>query len=74
MPRELFALRTRPGRSTADKLLVGSFSDKTLAVVEGGTGVPLRPRDDTSEGRTAPAAPPGSRPELPPGGVATNRE
>ncbi|NMJ42790.1 hypothetical protein GWK16_16195 [Roseomonas sp. JC162] len=40
--REEFAHRTRLGRSTVDKLLVGLFSDRTLAVVEGTTGLTLR--------------------------------
>ena len=40
--REEFALRTRLGKSTVDKLLVGIFSDRTLAVVEGATGLSLR--------------------------------
>lgn len=41
--RDEFAFRTKLGRSTVDKLLVGLFSDKTLAIVEGHTGLPLRP-------------------------------
>ncbi len=40
--REQFAFRTKLGRSTVDKLLVGLFSDRTLAVVEAETGLPLR--------------------------------
>lgn len=42
LSREEFAHRTRLGRSTVDKLLVGLFSDRTLAVVEGTTGLSLR--------------------------------
>jgi TolB-like protein len=42
MSREQFAYRTKLGRSTVDKLLVGIHSDKTLAVVEGFTGLSLR--------------------------------
>lgn len=40
--REEFAFRTRLGRSTVDKLLVGLFSERTLAMVEGTTGLVLR--------------------------------
>ena len=40
--REEFAFRTRLGRSTVDKLLVGLFSERTLAVVEATTGLALR--------------------------------
>lgn len=40
--REEFAFRTKLGRSTVDKLLVGLFSDRTLAIVEGRTGLALR--------------------------------
>ena len=40
--REQFAFRTKLGRSTVDKLLVGLFSDRTLAVVEAETGLSLR--------------------------------
>ncbi|MCR0984416.1 tetratricopeptide repeat protein [Roseomonas populi] len=43
MSRDEFAFRTKLGRSTVDKLLVGLFSDKTLAIVEGHTGLRLRP-------------------------------
>lgn len=41
--REQFAHRTRLGKSTVDKLLIGLFSDKTLAVVESHTRLALRP-------------------------------
>jgi adenylate cyclase len=40
--REQFAHRTRLGKSTVDKLLTGLFSDRTLAIVEGDTGLKLR--------------------------------
>jgi len=40
--REQFAFRTKLGKSTVDKLLVGIFSDRTLAIVEGATGLSLR--------------------------------
>ncbi|HEY8610604.1 MAG TPA: tetratricopeptide repeat protein [Roseomonas sp.] len=42
MSRDEFAFRTKLGRSTVDKLLVGLFSDKTLAIVEAHTGLSLR--------------------------------
>ncbi len=44
MSREQFAFKTKLGKSTVDKLLVGLFSDKTLAIVEGQTGLRLRPQ------------------------------
>src|SRR3712207_4169120 len=40
--REQLAFKTKLGKSTVDKLLVGLFSDRTLAIVEGQTGLPLR--------------------------------
>jgi TolB-like protein len=40
--REQFAFKTKLGKSTIDKLLIGLFSDKTLSVVEGHTGLSLR--------------------------------
>jgi TolB-like protein len=39
--RDEFAHRSRLGRSTVDKLLVGLFSERTLAVVEATTGLAL---------------------------------
>jgi TolB-like protein/Tfp pilus assembly protein PilF len=42
MSREQFAHKTRLGKSTVDKLLIGLFSEKTLAVVEAHTKLPLR--------------------------------
>jgi len=42
MSREEFAHRTRLGKSTVDKLLIGLFSDRTLAIVEAQTGLKLR--------------------------------
>jgi adenylate cyclase len=41
--REQFAFKTKLGKSTVDKLLIGLFSEKTLSVVEGHTGLSLRP-------------------------------
>jgi TolB-like protein len=40
--REQFAFKTKLGKSTVDKLLIGLFSDKTLSIVEGHTGLSLR--------------------------------
>lgn len=40
--REQFAFKTKLGKSTVDKLLIGLFSDRTLSVVEGHTKLPLR--------------------------------
>ena len=78
MSREQFAFRTKLGKSTVDKLLVGIFSDRTLAIVEGQTGLSLRrpPGPEAAEapsgpaapgGAAAPAAPPGRAPGLPEG-------
>jgi len=54
MSREQFAFRTKLGKSTVDKLLVGLFSDRTLAIVEGTTGLALR-RGDAGPAPVAPA-------------------
>ena len=40
--REQFAFRTKLGKSTVDKLLIGLFSEKSLAIAEGHTKLPLR--------------------------------
>jgi hypothetical protein len=40
--REQFAFKTKLGKSTIDKLLTGLFSERTLAIVEGYTKLPLR--------------------------------
>jgi adenylate cyclase len=40
--REQFAFRTKLGKSTVDKLLIGIFSDKTLSIVESHSGLSLR--------------------------------
>jgi len=53
--REEFAHRTRLGKSTVDKLLVGIFSDRTLAIVEAHTGLSLRAKAPAG-GVEAPAA------------------
>ena len=41
--REQFAFKTRLGKSTLDKFLIGLFSDRTLAIVEEHTKLALRP-------------------------------
>src|ERR1043165_2333264 len=59
--REQFAHQTKLGKSTVDKLLAGLFSDRTLAIVEGHTGLKLRQRPDAaipSPSPSAAAAPP----------------
>src|SRR3546814_2384524 len=43
--REQFAFKTRLGKSTIDKLLIGLFSDRTLSIVEAYT----RSEEHTSE-------------------------
>jgi TolB-like protein/Tfp pilus assembly protein PilF len=40
--REQFAFKTKLGKSTVDKLLTGLFSERTLAIVENHTKLPLR--------------------------------
>ena len=42
MSREQFAFKTKLGKSTVDKLLIGIFSDRTLSIVESQTGLQLR--------------------------------
>ena len=44
--REQFAFKTKLGKSTVDKLLIGLFSDKTLAIVENHTKLALRSRPE----------------------------
>jgi adenylate cyclase len=51
--RDQFAFKSKLGKSTVDKLLIGLFSDKTLSIVEGYTGLSLR----TSPAPEQPAAP-----------------
>ena len=64
MSREQFAFKTKLGKSTVDKLLVGLFSDKTLAIVEGQNGLRLRPpevhEDHAAAARTAGRGGPGA--------------
>ncbi|HMA16700.1 MAG: tetratricopeptide repeat protein, partial [Bacteroidota bacterium] len=54
--REQFAFRTRLGKSTVDKLLIGLFSDRTLSVVEHHTKLPLRTMLAGATGRQPTAA------------------
>jgi adenylate cyclase len=42
LSRDEFAFRTKLGKSTVDKFLIGLFSDRTLAIVEDHTRLPLR--------------------------------
>lgn len=44
--REQFAFKTKLGKSTVDKLLIGLFSDKTLSIVESHTKLALRSRPE----------------------------
>lgn len=68
--REEFAFRSRLGRSTVDKLLVGLFSERTLAVVEGTTGLILRgpvaapALPDAGPGAVPPAGEDGAAPSI----------
>ena len=55
--REQFAFKTKLGKSTVDKLLIGLFSDKTLSIVESQTGLQLR-------GSQPPQQSPGSAPSF----------
>src|SRR5262249_34011168 len=62
--REQFAFKTRLGKSTVDKLLIGLFSDRTLAIVASHTNLPLRSMLESrpappvlDDGRTAPLKP-----------------
>jgi TolB-like protein/Tfp pilus assembly protein PilF len=51
--REQFAFKTKLGKSTVDKLLIGLFSDKTLAIVEAHTGLRLREPPPVQRGEPA---------------------
>ena len=59
--REQFAFKTKLGKSTVDKLLIGRFSDRTLSIVESHTQLTLRP---SPENRAGPR-PADDRPETP---------
>jgi TolB-like protein/Tfp pilus assembly protein PilF len=52
--REQFAFKTKLGKSTVDKLLIGLFSDRTLSIVENHTRLALRPM--LEDGAAAPPA------------------
>ena len=56
--REEFAFRTKLGKSTVDKLLIGLFSERTLAIVESHTKLSLRAE---AEQQAEPAGLAGSR-------------
>src|SRR3954468_13841962 len=63
--RGQFAFKTKLGKSTVDKLLIGLFSDRTLAVVEAHTKLSLRSMLDEAEaapGEAPPAAEPAPKP------------
>jgi len=57
--RDQFSFNTKLGKSTIDKLLIGIFSDRTLAVVESHTGLILRTPGaaDPAPAHPAPAHP-----------------
>src|SRR5215469_3891960 len=58
--REQFAFKTKLGKSTIDKLLIGLFSDKTLSIVEGHTALTLRtssPQEQSATSRVVSTAP-----------------
>jgi adenylate cyclase len=64
MSREQFAFKTKLGKSTVDKLLTGLFSDRTLAIVEDHTKLPLRQMlaDSPAGGAPEQSARSGSKP------------
>jgi len=55
--RDRFAHETKLGRSTVDKLLIGMFSDRTLAIVEAHTGLALRTEEAAPTTAAAPTGP-----------------
>ncbi len=72
MSREQFAFKTKLGKSTVDKLLIGLFSDRTLSIVESHTKLPLRqmlaerprPADDVPRPAAQPDPKPLDRPSI----------
>jgi adenylate cyclase len=68
--REQFSFRTKLGKSTVDKLLIGLFSERTLSIVEKHTGLTLRAMLQpgtvlpTPEDTPAPAAKPLGGPSI----------
>ncbi|MGH7005004.1 MAG: tetratricopeptide repeat protein, partial [Alphaproteobacteria bacterium] len=63
--REQFAFKTKLGKSTVDKLLIGLFSERTLAIVESHANLSLRPLLGAPAER-APAPDAGPQPPQPP--------
>ena len=62
--REQFAFETKLGKSTVEKLLVGLFSERTLAIVESHTGLKLRDMLESpavTDAGTAPSAAGGAK-------------
>lgn len=57
LSREQFAFKTKLGKSTIDKLLIGLYSDRTLAVVESHTRLSLRPARGPAPDQTTTPAP-----------------
>jgi adenylate cyclase len=65
--REQFAFKTKLGKSTVDKLLIGLFSERTLSIVESHTKLPLRSMlEDRPDRRPAEALRPAAEPALKP--------
>jgi adenylate cyclase len=65
--REQLAFRTKLGKSTVDKLLIGIFSERTLAIVEGHTKLSLRAMLDgtaVTDSTTEPARDASDRPSI----------
>jgi adenylate cyclase len=62
--REQFAFKTKLGKSTVDKLLIGLFSDRTLSIVESHTNLSLRSmlQDRSDDGRVDGSLPPALKP------------
>jgi adenylate cyclase len=66
MSREQFAFKTKLGKSTVDKLLIGLFSDKTLSIVESHTGLVLRCPSGSETDRACTGPITGAAPDSPP--------
>src|SRR3954462_2387697 len=56
--REQFAFKTKLGKSTVEKLLIGLFSERTLAIVESHTALKLRDMLESPATGDAGSAPP----------------
>lgn len=65
--REQLSFRTKLGKSTVDKLLIGLFSERTLSIVENQTKLPLRAmlRADTAAASTGDDAAPARALDMP---------